>query len=212
MFSRWQWLHHSMYLCIWRLARHFAHFVKLFRRPICYLHHYTSSPAPSTYMLHVVAKDIYFHISGYSSERGILYASVFLVFFTCVMLIFCLMPSVNTVVTLHGHIKEAARTLRKQDPTFPENCALNRCKVHFNLVWNLQLTQHKFACTWTVQDTWSITIRHGIYGEAAKKQSGLHTTCTVLKRGTCKFVNSAFWTLFHLDHLFLSLAQRTAML
>ena len=38
-----------------------------------------SSPAPSTYMLHVVTTDIYLHISGYSSARGILCACVFLV-------------------------------------------------------------------------------------------------------------------------------------
>ena len=39
-------------------------------------------PAPSTYTLHVVTTDIYFHISGYSSARGILCACVFLVFYT----------------------------------------------------------------------------------------------------------------------------------
>ena len=33
------------------------------------------------------------------------------------------------VVTLRGWIKEATRTLRKQDPTFSENCALNRTGV-----------------------------------------------------------------------------------
>ena len=32
------------------------------------------SPAPSTYTLHVVTTDIYLHISGYSSARGILCA------------------------------------------------------------------------------------------------------------------------------------------
>ena len=26
-----------LYLCVWRLARHFAHFLKLFRRPLCHL-------------------------------------------------------------------------------------------------------------------------------------------------------------------------------
>ena len=61
-------------------------------------------------------------------------------------------------VILRGRIKEAACTLRKQDPTLPENRALNRCEARFNLVWNLQLTQHNFACTWTVQDTWTVTI------------------------------------------------------
>ena len=40
-----------------------------------------SSPSPvrSTYTLHVVTADIYLHISGYSSARGILCACVFLV-------------------------------------------------------------------------------------------------------------------------------------
>ena len=37
-------------------------------------------------------------------------------------------------VTLRGRIKEAARTLRKQDPALPENRALNRCEVCFNWV------------------------------------------------------------------------------
>ena len=76
---RRQWLHHSMYLCIWRLAQHFAHFLKLFRQPLCHLHRYTSSPAPSTYTLHMVTTDIYLHISRHSSARGILCACVFLV-------------------------------------------------------------------------------------------------------------------------------------
>ena len=65
---------------VWQiLARHFAHFLKLFRPPLCYLHRCISSPAPSTYMLHMVTTDIYLHISGYSSARGILCACVFLV-------------------------------------------------------------------------------------------------------------------------------------
>ena len=37
-------------------------------------------------------------------------------------------------VTLRGRIKEAARTLRKQDPALPENRALNRCEVCFKQV------------------------------------------------------------------------------
>ena len=37
-------------------------------------------------------------------------------------------------VTLRGRIKEAARTLRKQDPALPENRALNRCEACFNWV------------------------------------------------------------------------------
>ena len=60
------------------LARHFAHFLKRFRR---HLHRYTSSPELSTYMLHVVTTDIHLHISGYSSARGTLCACVFLVEF-----------------------------------------------------------------------------------------------------------------------------------
>jgi len=43
--------------------------------------------------------------------------------------------SLSTVVcrvTLRERIKEAARTLRKQDPALPENRALNRCEVHLN--------------------------------------------------------------------------------
>ena len=53
--------------------------LKLFRRPLCHLHRSISSPAPSTYTLHVVTTDIYLHISGYSSAQGILCACVFLV-------------------------------------------------------------------------------------------------------------------------------------
>ena len=37
-------------------------------------------------------------------------------------------------VTLRGRIKEAARTLRKQNPALPENRALNRCEVCFKQV------------------------------------------------------------------------------
>ena len=59
---------------------YFAHFLKLFRPPLCYLHRYISSPAPSTYTLHMVTTDIYLYISGYSSARGILCACVFLVY------------------------------------------------------------------------------------------------------------------------------------
>ena len=36
--------------------------------------------------------------------------------------------------TLRGRIKEATRTLRKQDPALPENHALNRCEVCFKQV------------------------------------------------------------------------------
>ena len=43
-----------------------------FRRPLCHLHRSISSPAPSTYTLHVVTTDIYLRISGYSSARGIM--------------------------------------------------------------------------------------------------------------------------------------------
>ena len=68
-----------MYLCVWRLVCHFTHFLKLFRQPFCHLYHYTSSPAPSTYTLHVVTTDIYLQFSRYSSARGILCACVFLV-------------------------------------------------------------------------------------------------------------------------------------
>ena len=52
-----------------RVALHLAHFLKLFRPPLCHLHRY----------LHVVTTDIYLHISRYSSARGILCACVFLV-------------------------------------------------------------------------------------------------------------------------------------
>ena len=50
---------------------------------------------PSTYMLHVlpVTTDIYLHISGYSSARGILCACVFLVVIAC----FLLFPTCCTV-------------------------------------------------------------------------------------------------------------------
>ena len=37
-------------------------------------------------------------------------------------------------VTLRGWIKEAACTLRKQDPTLPENHALNKCEECFKQV------------------------------------------------------------------------------
>ena len=37
-------------------------------------------------------------------------------------------------VTLRGRIKEAARTLRKQDSALPENRALSRCEVCFKQV------------------------------------------------------------------------------
>ena len=52
-----------------RIALHLPHFLKLFRPPLCHLHRY----------LHVVTTDIYLHISGYPSARGILCACVFLV-------------------------------------------------------------------------------------------------------------------------------------
>ena len=52
---------------------------EIFRRPLCHLHCYISSPAPRTYTLYVVTTDIYLHISGYSSARGILCACLFLV-------------------------------------------------------------------------------------------------------------------------------------
>ena len=52
-----------------RVALRLAHFLKLFRPPLCQLHRY----------LHVVTTDIYLHISGYPSARGILCACVFLV-------------------------------------------------------------------------------------------------------------------------------------
>ena len=66
---------------VWQiLAQHFAHFLKLFRRLLCHLHRYILSPAPSTYTLHMVTMDIYLHICGYSSVRGILCACVFLVY------------------------------------------------------------------------------------------------------------------------------------
>ena len=54
-----------------RVALHLAHFLKLFRPPLCHLHRY----------LHVVTTDIYLHISGYPSARGILCACVFLVIY-----------------------------------------------------------------------------------------------------------------------------------
>ena len=57
----------------WQFA---AHFLKLFRPPLCHLHRYISSPAPSIYTLHVVTT---VHISGYSTALGILCACVFLV-------------------------------------------------------------------------------------------------------------------------------------
>ena len=54
-----------------RVALYLAHFLKLFRPPLCHLHRY----------LHVVTTDIYLHISGYPSARGILCACVFLVIY-----------------------------------------------------------------------------------------------------------------------------------
>ena len=52
-----------------RVALHLAHFLKLFRPPLCRLHRY----------LHMVTMDIYLHISGYFSAQGILCTCVFLV-------------------------------------------------------------------------------------------------------------------------------------
>ena len=52
-----------------RVALHLAHFLKLFRPPLCHLHRY----------LHVVTMDIYLHISGSSSARGILCTCILLV-------------------------------------------------------------------------------------------------------------------------------------
>ena len=52
-----------------RVALHLAHFLKLFRPLLCHLHCY----------LHVATTDIYLHISGYPSVRGILSTCVFLV-------------------------------------------------------------------------------------------------------------------------------------
>ena len=39
-----------------------------------------------------------------------------------------------SLCTLRERIKEAALTIRKQDPTLPENHALNKCEVCFNCV------------------------------------------------------------------------------
>ena len=52
-----------------RVTLHLAHFLKLFRPPLCHLHRY----------LHVVTTDIYLHISRYPSARGKLCTCVFLV-------------------------------------------------------------------------------------------------------------------------------------
>ena len=52
-----------------RVALYLAHFLKLFTPPLCHLHRY----------LRVVTTNIYLHISGYPSVRGILCACVFLV-------------------------------------------------------------------------------------------------------------------------------------
>ena len=80
-----------------------AHFLKLFRILLCHLHHYTSSPGPSTCTLRVVTMDICLHISRYSSAWGILCAwsipsndndhAVYIVFFakhlySCVFWVF----------------------------------------------------------------------------------------------------------------------------
>ena len=46
----------------------------------------------------------------------------------------CLDSNLTCVVTLRGRIKEAARSLRKQDPALPENRDLNRCEVCFKQV------------------------------------------------------------------------------
>ena len=53
----------------------------------------------------------------------------------CPQAVFMDNKSLSTVVyrvTLREWIKEAGRTLRKQDPALPENRALNRCEVHLN--------------------------------------------------------------------------------
>ena len=78
-----------------------------------------------------------------------------------------------------------------------QKSALNRFEVSFNRVWILQLAQCNFA------GTWSITIWHKIYAEAARprnKHGSLtpppHPLHTVLNQSICNFVRSAFWTLF----------------
>ena len=53
----------------------------------------------------------------------------------CPQTVFMDHKTLSTVVyrvTLREQIKEAGRTLRKQDPALPENRALNRCEVHLN--------------------------------------------------------------------------------
>ena len=57
---------------------------------------------------------------------------------SCILLLLRLVSFISNIcVTLRGRIKEAARTLRKQDPALPENCALNRCEVCFKQVWSV---------------------------------------------------------------------------
>ena len=81
----------------------------------------------------------------------------------------------------------------------------HKCEACFNWMWILQLTEHKFA--WTVQDTWSVTIWHGIYAKAASPKNK-HTPLTpppppLVQRwieAYAPFFCSAFWTLFCLDY------------
>ena len=107
--------------------------------------------------------------------------------------------SIPNCVTLRGRLKEAVGTLRKQDPALPEKGVLNRCEACFNWVWTVQLTRH-IACTWTVQDIWSIAIGHGIHALSikTKEKSGLRTPRTAL----CKSVGGAKQRTF--EHTFIS--------
>ena len=114
------------------------------------------------------------------------------------------------IVTLRGRIKEAARTLRKQDPALPWEPCFNqvwRCFNHvwacFNWVWKVQLTQHCLYMDSTVYMKHSYMTRNACTKQQdKKKKSSLRTPRTALNRGISKFVRSATQRTF--EHFFVS--------
>ena len=96
--------------------------LQLFRWLFCHLYRYPSSPAPSTYTLHVVTMDIYLRIFGYSSVWGILCVCIFLVLSNCISSLhlwisWCLKTQRSTLFTLwyamfSNRCLDSARTIK----------------------------------------------------------------------------------------------------
>ena len=57
--------------------------------------------------------------------------------YVTVGLVWCQDDLSNICVTLRERIKEATNTLRKQDPAFPENHALNTWEECIQQVWSV---------------------------------------------------------------------------